>query len=351
MGSTRCLARGAIAIALLASGACELDSLLSSGKRNPGSSVTASRLVFNVQPGSARAGQPIAPAVEVSAQDDGGRVDPAFNGQITVALASHAGGGQLAGTTNQNASAGVARFSDLSIDRQGTSYTLLASANGLTSTTSAAFTITPRPPTTITLVSGNAQTDTAGATLTTPYVVRVTDSTGSGVGGVSVTWTVTSGGGLITSANDATGANGEARATHVLGATAGPQTVTASVAGLTGSPVTFTSTATHGAPAEIVFTQRPTNATITSVISPAVSVTIRDRSGNVATGYTSVVSIDIAPGSGTPTARLLGTVNRTPSSGVVTFDDLRVNVPGLNYRLRVTAGSLTATSVTFDVLL
>jgi len=61
---------------------------------------------------------------------------------VTVAIAVNAGGGTLAGTKTVAASAGVATFSTLSIDKAGTGYRLAATASGLAPDTSSAFSIT-----------------------------------------------------------------------------------------------------------------------------------------------------------------------------------------------------------------
>src|SRR5204862_1144546 len=98
--------------------------------------------------------------------------------------------------------------------------------------------------TTIALNGGNTQSDTIGATLPTPYSVKVTDANNNPIGGVTVTWGVT-GGGSIT-ASSVTGATGIATATRVLGTVAGPQGATATVPGLAGSPVPFAASAPHG---------------------------------------------------------------------------------------------------------
>ncbi len=60
---------------------------------------------------------------------------------VTVAIGNNAGGGILSGTTTKNAVAGVATFSDLSINQAGTGYTLTASATGVADATSNAFNI------------------------------------------------------------------------------------------------------------------------------------------------------------------------------------------------------------------
>jgi hypothetical protein len=89
---------------------------------------------------------------------------------------------------------------------------------------------------------GNAQVGTVGVALPAPLRVKLTDEAGNPVAGVTVTWSVTAGGGSIT-ATSPTDAAGIAAATFTLGATAGTQTAQAAVAGLDGSPVTFTAEA------------------------------------------------------------------------------------------------------------
>jgi Tol biopolymer transport system component len=59
-----------------------------------------------------------------------------------VAIGTNPSGGTLSGTTMIIAVAGVATFSNLSIDKAGTGYTLQATSGALTAATSAAFNIT-----------------------------------------------------------------------------------------------------------------------------------------------------------------------------------------------------------------
>ncbi|MGD0020639.1 MAG: hypothetical protein ABSD62_15470, partial [Candidatus Limnocylindrales bacterium] len=69
---------------------------------------------------------------------------------VTIAIGTNPGGGTLSGTTSVAAVAGVATFSNLSINLPGTGYTLSATSTGLTSATSSAFDII-LPPLSITL--------------------------------------------------------------------------------------------------------------------------------------------------------------------------------------------------------
>src|SRR5207249_4192715 len=84
----------------------------------------AAQLVFSVQPSNATAGAAIAPAVRVTAQDVQGNTATQFTGSVTVALGANPGSGALSGTATVAAVAGVATFSDLSVNKSATGYTL-----------------------------------------------------------------------------------------------------------------------------------------------------------------------------------------------------------------------------------
>src|SRR5689334_11972526 len=77
------------------------------------------RLVFSTQPSSGLAGRPISPPVVVVAQDGAGHTLSDFTGAVTIALGANPTGATLGGTTSVNASAGVATFSGLTLNRSG----------------------------------------------------------------------------------------------------------------------------------------------------------------------------------------------------------------------------------------
>ena len=87
-------------------------------------------------------------------------------------------------------------------------------------------------------ISGYNQQGSSGVPLAQPFVVAVQDENGSAVEGVQVTFTVTEGGGTLSSTTSTTDANGQAATTLTLGSDPGPNTVSATVAGL--EPETFT---------------------------------------------------------------------------------------------------------------
>jgi len=105
--------------------------------------VPADHLAMGQQPGNTAADQVISPAVTVRVMDQFGN-PAASTTNVTVAIGNNPDGGTLSGTVTVAANHGVAIFSDLSIDKPGNGYTLIASATALTGTNSVAFNITSR---------------------------------------------------------------------------------------------------------------------------------------------------------------------------------------------------------------
>ena len=98
----------------------------------------------------------------------------------------------------------------------------------------------PRPQA-LTVVSGDGQRGEPGALLLDSLVVEVRDESGNPLGGVNVTFTVTAGGGTLTTETTTTDPAGLAATTLTLGSRPGPNTVEVSVGGL--DPMLFTATA------------------------------------------------------------------------------------------------------------
>ncbi len=84
----------------------------------------ATKLVFTTQPVGAEPDE-VMPAVIVESQDSDGNTDANYTGNVTISIYSASESGVLSGTLTVAAVAGVATFSDLSIDVEG-DYTFLA---------------------------------------------------------------------------------------------------------------------------------------------------------------------------------------------------------------------------------
>ena len=87
-------------------------------------------------------------------------------------------------------------------------------------------------------ISGDNQKGVSFAPLSNPFVVEAQDENGSVLGGISVTFAVTAGGGTLSVTSTTTDNNGRAESTLTLGPNQGTHTVSVSAAGIS-STVTF----------------------------------------------------------------------------------------------------------------
>lgn len=99
----------------------------------------------------------------VTAETSPGTVDTGFTGTVTVALENNPTGATLGGTVTATATDGVATFSTLLLDTAGTGYTLMATANGLTSAETDSFDVTPSAATQL-VVTSQPPTDVVAGT-------------------------------------------------------------------------------------------------------------------------------------------------------------------------------------------
>lgn len=106
----------------------------------------ATKLIFSTQPGNGVAGSPLSTQPAIKAVDDDDYPDPNFSGAVTLTINNNPGGGTLGGTTTINAVSGVATFTNISISKAGTGYTLDANSTGLITATSSPFNIVSAGP-------------------------------------------------------------------------------------------------------------------------------------------------------------------------------------------------------------
>lgn len=127
--------------------------------------------------------------------------------------------------------------------------------------------------------SGNNQTGTVGAALPGILSVFVGDAVENPKAGVLVTFTITSGGGSLSTTSALSNDAGLASVSWTLGTAAGGQTVTATSPGL--PAVTFTATATAAAPDNMTILSGNNQVASPGVTLPApLRVLIRDEFGN-----------------------------------------------------------------------
>lgn len=127
-------------VVLALSSACDPTAKVITGISSDGGPGQVALSFFSQPPGAA-AGEIMTPAITVVARDTLGNTDATFSGTVTIVLAGNTGGAFLDGTKSVAAVSGVASFGDLSVDKVGTGFILVASAPGATPATSGTFEI------------------------------------------------------------------------------------------------------------------------------------------------------------------------------------------------------------------
>ena len=309
-----------------------------------GAAAVATKLAFTAVPASVVAAAPF--NVAVTALDAASDVVSGFSGTVALSFGASPSGATLGGTTSVAAVGGVATFTGLSIALPGNGYTLTAAATGLTGATSSAFNVTSGAPASMVVVSGGGQTAATSALLA-PVTVLVKDAAGAPKAGVTVSFSVSSGGGTVTPVSANTDANGNASGTWTLGPTPGQQTLTVTSVGLPDIVVSATATTTLN---QIVITQQPgVSQTAGVAVIPAIKVEIRNSANVAITTFNGSVTLAIGTNPGSSTLGGTATVNAV--SGVATFSSVSLDKVGTGYTLVVSSnGSSSATSSAFNVV-
>ncbi|HEY6109288.1 MAG TPA: hypothetical protein VIV56_10355, partial [Gemmatimonadales bacterium] len=312
-----------------------------------------SQLVFTAPPTNVVAGAVIQPDVVVQAQDAFANTVTSFAGSVSIAIGTNAGGGTLSGTTPVNAIAGIATFSNLSIDKAGSGYTLVASAGGAPDATSVGFDVTAGTATKLAFTIQPAASTTAGTVISSPITVAAQDAQGNTVATYANDITVALAGGTanahLSGTKTITPTGGLAVFSNLSVDSAGTgYSLVASGTGLTdGSSNTFTITA--GAATKLAFTLNPVTTTAGQQI-PTIQVNAQDALGNTNPSYTASVGVAITGGTGKAGAALTGTASHAAVSGVASFSGLSIDSAGTAYTLTATSGSLTnGVSTSFNI--
>jgi hypothetical protein len=310
------------------------------------SAAAAAQLAFLQQPTNGTAGTALSPAVSVVIKDQFGNVVTTDQSTVTMAIQSGPGGFDSSSTTQVAAVNGVAGFSSLILDTAG-AYTLSAADGALTSATSSSFTVSAAAPAQLAFLQ-QPTNGTAGTALHPAVTVTVEDKFGNLVLTSTVSMTVRSGPGLFDSSSSlqAVAVNGVATFSNLVLDTAGSYTLTATDETLTSAPST-SFVVSAAAAVRLAFGQQPSNSSAGAAISPAVTVAVEDRFGNLVASDTSPVTMAIQSGPGG--FESTSTTQVAAVNGVASFSNLVLDSAG-SYTLSATDGGLTpATSTSFQV--
>jgi Tol biopolymer transport system component len=325
----------------------------------------AERLAFTKQPGSAIAGARFGVQPVVTVQDADGFTAAGYSGPVSVTLrpGSGAPGAVLSGASTINAIAGVAAFTNLSLDKDGVGFILTASSGSLPALDSAPFAVTPKPdvqiaqssPTEIVIRALPNGITMAGAS------IHLTLAAGDLQPLVESDLTLAPGWTLGSLVSDANGAL--ITATNAAGQTAdGPIAAIRPrpLPGLSGrsTPIglsadsSFTDTNANSFavdPQTVAFipgghlsvTRQPGATDAGSALTGPPQASILDGSGATVADFTGPVTASIKPGTGAAGALLGGSATVNAVAGVATFGALSIDRAGSGYALTFSAGALT----------
>ena len=298
-------------------------------------------LTVEVQPSSTVAGATITPSVQVKAVDSFGN----FVSGLSIAASLENGTGVLTGTTTRVTNAtGFATFDDLSVNLIGVDKVFNFTSGSLY-VTSEVFSIIAGSVTTLSVVV-QPSTTVAGAAITPSVQVKAVDSFGNVVSGLSVVASLKTGTGVLSGTlTRVTNVTGVASfddllidlvgVDKVLNFSSGSLFVTSNV---------FTILAASVAVLTVVI--QPSNTVAGAAITPSAQVKAVDSFGNNITGLQ--INATLQSGTGV----LSGDVEKLTAvgTGIATFDDLSINLIGVNKVLRFTAGVVHVDSTTFTII-
>jgi hypothetical protein len=189
----------------------------------------------------------------------------------------------------------------------------------------------PDVPATVTKLSGDNQTVTAGAPASDSLGILVADRFGNPVSSTSVSWSATAEAGTVSPGTSITNASGIARTRWTVGTNVGAsQIVTASVGSL--HAATFHAMPVAAAANHLVLPQAAVGATAGASFTVQPTVHVVDANGNVDLAATAPVTMTVNTG-----ATAIGTVTVSPSNGIATFVNAGLAGTSGDYVLTYTA--------------
>ena len=210
----------------------------------------------------------------------------------------------------------------------------------------------PRLPGSLTRASAEALSGIAGTQLANVLIVKVADEHGAALAGVTVNWTVTSGGGRLDPASSVSNSEGLAQAAWTLGPQSRSKHCECRASGQSGN---FTGDVHRhwdsGPTVEARILVQPSTVLANGVMVPPVQVQVIDANGNIVTSGSLSIALTVTPGTGTFGATLGGASTVTAVNGIASFGNLTIDRAGTGYTLTAAApGVSTTSSVPFNAL-
>lgn len=154
------------------------------------SAAAAAQLAFLSQPSNSQAGAVVNATLRVEVQDTYGNKISGSTATIAMSIQSNPGASTLSGTASVSAVAGVATFTNLSLNKVGDDYVLRASSAGLGTVDSDPFDISPGAATRLRFTTEPSANGTVGVALAQQPIVSVVDAHNNVVPSASATITL-----------------------------------------------------------------------------------------------------------------------------------------------------------------
>lgn len=307
----------------------------------------AVRLAFLSAPSAGVAGAPFEPAIEVELLDaDGSRQTSATIG-VQLSISGGAEDAQPGGTLVVRSEAGVARFPGVTVNRSGTGYRFLATAEELEGTVSEPFDVAHAPAAHLQIEGLPAEVQ-AGETATCTVVV--TDAFGNVATGYRGTIALASSDPAAVLPDPHTFAEADAgRHTFTLELRrAGDQQLSVEDADDANLSDALSIQVTAAAPARLAFAAQPEDGTVRAPLAAPV-VAVLDAFDNLAPVSEPAITLSLSGGN--PASILSGSASVAPEGGQATFSELSVDEEGTGFVLVAEAPGLEgATSEPFTVV-
>ncbi|MCG8604214.1 tandem-95 repeat protein, partial [bacterium] len=201
------------------------------------------------------------------------------------------------------------------------------------------------PATQLLKISGDNQDSTIGSPLADPLVVEVRNDNDLPVSGVAVAFEVLSGGGSLSTSQQATDSTGRASAVWTLGSNPGPNTTQVSSPGLMGSPLTFSATGLALPATRLVkISGDAQSGYVDSTLSEVFVVEARNSANEPVRDVP--ITFQVISGGG---SLLNGSLVMTDTTGRATNLLTLGSAPGVN-NVRVTANGLIGSPLTFTAV-
>ncbi len=302
------------------------------------------QLVITAQPPtSIMAGRSFGVAVAV--EDAFGNTEPSYDGDITLALMAGAAGTSLGGDLTIPTVDGVAAFSNLSLDRSASGYTIQANGDNLTDATTTAFQVTHAAASQWVMVAQPPANLTAGQPF--GFTVAAEDPFGNIVtgfdGSVSAALAHDLAGAPLSGVLTVNADNGLAHFSGLTIDKAGAgYTLSVTAANLSATPTDPINVSPATATRLVVTVQSP--ASITAGSGFGLVVTAEDPFGNVDTSFQGNVTASLAPALNAGVFN--GTTTVSAVNGVAQFSGLTLTRAAAGDSLQLASAGLSPTTTT-----